>query len=197
MIRLVLAGTDSRVLAAACAACPHAPAGCCTGPPRLDWSDIGRVVSRGGIDWLLGELDAGRVVPAWGGLALTERRGRARPGGPRLAKCVYHDVHGCTIAPERRPATCNYFVCDGALDAAGPTGRADAARARTLGANLAARFERWDAALAAEVSAAWPAGPAFDRAFLVWLGQRFDALDGESNAIAQARGIDENVEAHT
>jgi hypothetical protein len=191
MIRLVLAGPDSRILATLCASCPHSPAGCCAGPPRFDWSDVGRVVARGGVDWLLAEIAAGRLTPVAGGLAIGERKGIARPGGPRMAKCAYHDASGCTIAPDRRPGTCNYFVCESALASAPGADLPGAGEARALQASLARDFTRWDASLAAEVVAAWPDGPPFDRPFFAWLGQRFDALAG------QALGVDANVEAHT
>jgi hypothetical protein len=190
MIRLVVAGADSRVLATLCEACPHSPAGCCAGPPRFDWSDIGRVVSRGGIDWLLGEIATGRLAEAAGGLAIRERKGHARPGGPRMPKCGYHDVLGCTIGAERRPATCNYFACEAAM-AAEPGGRDEAASARALQAALAERFARWDVALEAEIASTWPDGPPLDRAFLTWLGSSFDRLAG------QALAIDANVDAQT
>jgi hypothetical protein len=190
MIRLVVAGPDSRVVATLCSACPHSPAGCCAGPPRFDWSDIGRVVSRGGIDWLLDEIAAGRLAATADGLAIRERKGLARPGGPRMPKCGYHDVHGCTIAPGRRPATCNYFACEAAL-AAEPGSRDEAGPARALQARLAERFARWDGALSAEVASVWPDGPPFDRAFLAWLGARFDRL------ARQALAVDANVDAQT
>ncbi|MCL2451033.1 MAG: hypothetical protein FWD17_18975 [Polyangiaceae bacterium] len=176
MIQLVIAGTDSRVVASACSACPHSPAGCCAGPPRFDWSDIGRVVARGGLEWLIREIAMGSVAPTAGGLAIRERRGLARRSGPRMAKCAFHGVDGCTLAPEQRPATCNYFLCEPALAAVGPAQRAEASRARALQTDLAERFARWDALLDAEVTARWPGGAPFDRAFLVWLGARFEEL---------------------
>ena len=172
-LALALAGADSHVFSSLCASCPHAPAGCCSGPPRLDWSDIGRVVTHGGRDWLLAEIAARRVVPTSGGLSIQERRGLARAGGPRVPKCVYHDVQGCTIAAERRPASCNYYVCDAALVGGSPMTEA---AVRTVAPRLAARLSAWDATLDAEVRDAWPDGPTYAAEFLDWLAARFTAL---------------------
>jgi hypothetical protein len=152
---------------------------------------LGRVLAHGGVDWLIDEIAAGRLAPASDGLVIRERRGIARPGGPRMTKCTYHDLHGCTILPERRPATCNYFVCEAALTGDDGSSVPEAGRVRSLQAALAAQFERWDAVLAAHVAVAWPDGAPFDSAFFAWLGARFDAL------ARHAEGIDANVEAHT
>jgi hypothetical protein len=169
MIRLVVAGPHTQILSATCSACPHSAAGCCAGPPPLDWSDIGRIVSLGGRDWLLAEIAAGRLVPGDRGLVVRRRRGVARDGGPRIGKCVYHGPSGCTLAHGRRSATCNYYVCDAVLEAPGGT------EARRLRDGLADVYAAWDASLADEL-AAMGAPPAFDAALLDWLGRRFREL---------------------
>jgi hypothetical protein len=150
------------------------------------------VVVRGGLEWLLAEFEARRLASTRDGAAIRERKWRSRAGGPRVAACAYHDERGCTITPSHRPATCNYYVCDAALDAAHEgvpdevpeserrAAATDATRAHSLQAELAARFAEWDAALAAEVLKAWPEGPPFDRDFCTWLGARFEALASAS-----------------
>ncbi|HSY23583.1 MAG TPA: hypothetical protein VK841_15760 [Polyangiaceae bacterium] len=186
-IHVSVAGASSRIASSLCAACPHAPAGCCSGPPPFRWADIGRVVALGGRDWLLGEIAAGRIDPSGGGLAIARRRGLARPGGPRVAKCVYHGPAGCGIRSETRPAACNYYVCDEALGAPrecglGPSterahGAQGPAAARALHAGLAQRLTAFNAILADRVAADWPTGFSFDAAFLDWLGAEFAALE--------------------
>ena len=186
-IHVSVAGASSRIASSLCAACPHAPAGCCSGPPPFRWADIGRVVALGGRDWLLGEIAAGRIDPSGGGLTIARRRGLARPGGPRVAKCVYHGPAGCRIRGETRPATCNYYVCDEALGAprecglGASTERAQGAEglaaARALHAGLAQRLTAFNAILADRVAVGWLTGFAFDAAFLDWLGAEFAALE--------------------
>jgi len=166
MIRLVLANEHTSILSTLCVQCPHSPAGCCAAPPRVDLSDIARIVRLGGRDWLLAEIGAGRLVVRERWLVIERRKKVPRPGGPRVAACVYLGEQGCTIAPERRAATCNYYVCEEALARGGPEGP----RAREVHADLVERFARWDAELARRVEAEWPNGPPFDAAFLDWLG---------------------------
>jgi hypothetical protein len=181
MVRLVLAGAHSRILSTLCAACPHSPSGCCVGPPPLDWSDIGRIVALGGREWLLGEVAAQRLVPFERGLLIRRRKGVARPGGPRMAKCVYHRERGCSIDARHRPATCNYYVCESALAPTENEERADAgpiasSAASRLSQGLAQQFRRWDAVLADAVASTWPEGPPFDAPFLDGLGVLFERL---------------------
>jgi hypothetical protein len=165
MLRLALAGPDSHLGSTLCAACPQGPAGCCVAPPEYDWSDLARVVLHGGRDFLLGELAARRLLPAARGLALRRVRRRDGPTSPREARCVEHGPEGCTIAPELRPETCNYFLCEDAftLDPVRePHARAAHAALKTL-------YERWDGELDALVAARFPEGPPWDGAFLEWL----------------------------
>src|SRR4051794_14499648 len=109
MIRLTVLGESTHLLSTLCAACPQGPAGCCVAPPEYDWSDLGRVVARGGRDFLLAALAARKAEPTRRGLAVRRVRRREGPTLPREAKCVFHGARGCTIDPDRRPATCNYF----------------------------------------------------------------------------------------
>jgi len=170
MLRLTLAGPHTKILSTLCAACPYSPAGCCVAPPRLDWSDIGRIVTLGGRDWLLEELAAKRLVVGERWLSILRTKRPLSPGGPREAACVYHGPTGCTIAHDRRSATCNYYVCD-----AGRAGD-DEVHARTVHDELVASFVAWDASITKRVAATWPEGPTFDAAFLDWLGTTFAEL---------------------
>jgi len=183
MIRLVVANEHTAILSTLCAECPYSPAGCCTAPPRVDLSDIARIVRLGGRDWLLAEIEAGRLVVREQWLSIHRRKKVPRPGGPRIAVCVYHGDRGCTIAPERRAATCNYYVCEEALSNGGPA----SPRAREVHAELAERFARWDAELARRVKAEWPDGPPFDAAFLDWLGATAAELAGSASEQALPR----------
>ena len=174
MIRLVVANEHTTILSTLCAQCPYSPAGCCTAPPRIDLSDVARIVRLGGRDWLLEEIAAGRLVVRTHWLTIDRRKKVPRPGGPRVAACVYLGDRGCTIPPERRAATCNYYVCEDALTRGGP----DAPRAREIHADLVERFGRWDAELVRRVETEWPGGPPFDATFLDWLGAAYDELSG-------------------
>lgn len=175
VLRLTIAGPDTQLLAALCAACPYSPAGCCVAPPRLDLSDIGRIVAHGGRDWLLEEIAAKRIAVGERWLSVTRPKRPLVPGGPREAACAYHGPTGCTIPHDRRSATCNYYLCDAAL-ASGTA--ADGARARETHDALVAKFVAWDAEITRRVAATWPDGPAFDAAFLDWLGAAFTELAG-------------------
>ncbi len=174
MIRLVVAGEHTAILSSLCAECPYSPAGCCTAPPRLDLSDVARIVRLGGRDWLLAELAAGRLLVRERWLVIERRKTVPRPGSARVAACVYLGERGCTIGAERRPATCNYYVCDEAL----ARGGADAPRAKDIHAELVERFSRWDEELGRRVEAEWRDRPLFDAAFLDWLGAAAAELGG-------------------
>jgi hypothetical protein len=178
MLRLTLAGPHTTITASLCAACPYSPAGCCVAPPRLDWSDIGRVVALGGRDWLLAELAAGRLVVGERWLSVTRPKRPLGPRGPREAACVYHGPSGCTIPHGRRSATCNYYVCDAARARGGG---GDAARAEEVHDQLVARFVAWDAEITRRVAATSPEGPRFDAPFLDWLGEVFTELSAEGD----------------
>lgn len=158
-------GRDTTLVTTLCTACPHGASGCCVVPPRLALADIARIVSHGGRDWLLGEISAGRVVlhAAW--MIVT-----------RTGACVYLGNRGCTIAHEKRPATCNFYVCESALDAGGES----AAAARAARDQQERDYARWDSELATRAHARTPDGLTFDAATLDFLASelaRMDALD--------------------
>lgn len=176
MIRLTARREHTTILSSLCATCPYSPAGCCTSPPRVDLSDIARIVRLGGRDWLLEEIAAGRLVRHRRWLTILRRKMVPREDGPRVAACVYLGERGCTLVPERRAATCNYYVCEDALAQGGP----EAARARDVHAELVKDFTRWDAELQRRVDEAWPDGPTFDAAFLDWLAAAFGELLGDA-----------------
>ena len=176
MLRLEGKGPHLQILSTLCAECPHSPAGCCVAPPRLDWSDVGRVVALGGRDWLLAEIAAGRLRPVERGLVIRRRKAVPREGGPKVATCAYHGPAGCTIPADRRAATCNYYVCEDALQKGGPA----EAEARVAHDALVARFSAWDEELHAEVRARYPEGPSWDEVFLGWLGDAYRARAPET-----------------
>ncbi len=138
---------------------------------------MARIVGHGGRDWLLAEIASGHLRPIDAGLAVLRKKGRATVEGPVLMKCVYHTPRGCTIPHDRRAATCNYYVCDAALDDANDV----AADARALHDGLVVMFSRWDKQLARRIKATWPSGPPYDAAFLDWLRDAFEEarLSGE------------------
>ena len=175
MLRLTIAGPDTQLLSTLCAACPYSRAGCCVAPPRLDLSDIGRIVAHGGRDWLLEEIAAKRIVVGERWLSVTRPKRPLVPGGAREAACVYHAHTGCTISHDRRSATCNYYLCDAAL---GAGAAADGARARQAHDDLVAKFIAWEAEITRRLDVTWPDGPTFDAAFLEWLGATFAELTG-------------------
>lgn len=174
MLRLELCGAHTHLHSTLCSHCPHGPAGCCAAPPAVAWADLGRIAGLGGAAWLLDEMRSGRLRPSPRGLAIqrvppAEIDGRAFPG-----RCVYLGPRGCVIPPDRRSATCNYYLCDEALAHGGEAGEAGAARAAHE--ILVDRYGQWDQELACRVAAAWPGGPPWDAPFLEWLGRELDAL---------------------
>lgn len=176
MIRLPIArGPDTLVLSTLCARCPAGPAGCCATPPGIEWSDVGRVVRRGGRSFVLQRIADGSLRPGPRGLFLQRVPGPA--GEPH--RCVFFGPGGCTLPPDRRAATCNYYVCDDALAEGGEArGDADARAARRARETLEATFGRWDREIAARVAERWPDGPPWDEAFLDWLGEEFGRRSG-------------------
>lgn len=165
MFRLTLAGPDTHVASSLCAACPYTPAGCCVAPPRYSWSDVARVVGHGGREWLESAVRRGDLVPFEHGLRLVRT---PDPHEPAAKKCIFHrHGEGCTIAAERRPATCNYYVCDRALEDGEAGGAAQTvAAAREAHDDLVARFVAWDEALDAHVRTTSPEPRTIDAAFL-------------------------------
>ncbi len=150
--------------------------GCCVGPPEIGLSDVGRIVSLGGRDWILAEILAGNLLPGAAGLSIKRVRRRERPDVSRGPKCVYHGLQGCTISPDRRSATCNYFLCGDAYAEGGEAqGHPDASRGRALHAALRELYTRWDHDLAARRAELWPE-VVWDAALLDWLGREVEAL---------------------
>lgn len=178
MLRLTIVdqGPHTKLLSSLCAACPYSAAGCCVAPPRLDLSDVGRIVTLGGREWLLEEIAAKRLVVGERWLSVSRPKRPLVQGGPREAACVYHSATGCTIPHERRSATCNYYVCD-----AGRAGEHEA-HAREVHDALVQRFVGWEGEIVKRLAAAWPDGATFDAAFLDWLGTTFTEVVGRAGA---------------
>jgi len=168
MFRLELSGADTRLGSTLCARCPQGAAGCCASPPAVAWADLGRIVAHGGAGWLLEEIASGRLRAGGRGLLIR----RVAPATGEGARCAYHGPAGCTIAPGRRSATCNYYLCDDGFEEAGEgRGDPDAARGREAHEALTALYGRWDIELGERVRGRWPEGPPWDAAFLTWLGE--------------------------
>lgn len=170
MIRLVGRGPFTLVLSTLCARCPMGDTGCCASPPAIEWSDLGRIVARGGASFLLARIADGSLRTGPRGLFIT----RVSPREGASLRCVFHGPAGCTLPPERRAATCDYYVCDDALAEAGEAGGDPIAkRARRTVDRLTESHGRWDRAIAERVRERWPEGPPWDQSFLDWLA---DAL---------------------
>ncbi len=190
MFRLTLNGPDTVVTSSLCATCPHSPAGCCVAPPRYDWSDIARVVLHGGREFLLESIAKGDLVRGEHGLYLLRRKGLAfaGEGAPKLKKCTFHGPTGCTIDENRRPATCNYYVCESVYEDAaknrdggspskeGSSSNAAVEEARLAHDRIVSQFVTWDAELRDRIRSAYPDGPPFDAAFFEWLAANFSEL---------------------
>lgn len=157
-----------------CTRCPQGSTGCCAAPPVVAWADLGRIVLLGGRDWLLAELAAGRLYPCPRGLALSRVDNPDVAATGRAKKCVYHGPAGCTVAADRRSATCNYYVCDEAWAEAGES--RDQRAARSTQERLTASYAAWDLVLGARVRARCPTGDNWDEAFLDWLGEQLRGL---------------------
>jgi hypothetical protein len=174
VIRFVARGVHQRLESSLCGACPQGVTGCCAAPPVIAWADLGRIVCLGGRDWLLAELTAGRLYPCARGLAMKRVENPDAANTGREKKCVYHGDGGCTIAHDRRSATCNYYVCD---DALGGDERARAVRDR-----LTADYGAWDLILAERVG-----DPEWSAAFLDRLGEDFALLTARRATTSQRR----------
>jgi hypothetical protein len=169
MVKLELAGVHTHLSSPLCSRCPQGRAGCCAAPPAMAWADIGRVVSLGGRDWLLSQIDAGDLRPIARGLAM-RRVPAAEAGGEAFpARCTYHGPTGCTIPPSRRSATCNYYICGDAFDDGDR--HADTAQARDAHERLMSMYGRWDLEMKEAIDARFPQGPPWDGAFLDWVGE--------------------------
>lgn len=169
-VHLVLLGPHTRVVAALCAACPQGPTGCCSQPPDLSWADIGRIASLGGIDWLLDEVAAGRLIRGPRGLLVE----RVPAADSQSRKCVYHAEQGCTVSPDRRSAACNYYVCPEAL--AGE--EAENVAVEAASAAWTAQYQTWDEIVSSEVGGWAGRGESReeDRRLFEGLARRFGEL---------------------
>lgn len=177
MINLELTGVHTRLHSTLCSQCPHGPTGCCASPPGVDWSDIGRIVSLGGREWLLVEMAAGHLRTGPRGLLLKRVENREANAGVWPTKCVYHGPQGCTIEPGRRAATCNYYICDDAFLWGGANqGDAEAVAGGAVHALLMTLYGRWDLEIQDQVRQRWPGGPPWDAPFLDWVGEAFGGL---------------------
>lgn len=181
MIRLEVLGAHTHLHSTLCGACPQGPAGCCASPPAIAWADIGRIVALGGGDWLLEEIRAENLRPAPRGLAIRRSEAREDALGSWPRKCTYHGPSGCTVASDRRSATCNYYLCDDAFERGGEgRGDPDAARARRAHEALTELYGRWDLALAERVEAAFPGGAPWNKEFFEWIAMQCAELERAS-----------------
>jgi len=158
-IQLDLEGEHTGLLSPLCMECPHGATGCCASPPGFDWSDVGRVLKLGGRAWLIDQMAAGLILPLqhkYGspsrGLQLLRIENPAANAGVWPTKCNFHGDQGCTIGRDRRPATCNYYLCDQAFEMAGEAGEP----AREAQALLQTLYGRWDLEIAGAVAERWP-----------------------------------------
>ncbi|WP_437715293.1 hypothetical protein WMF45_02020 [Sorangium sp. So ce448] len=177
MIRLELAGMHTRLHSTLCGSCPQGPTGCCASPPGVEWSDLGRIVSLGGAGWLLEQMAAGNLRPGQRGLLILRVEPRGSDGGALPKRCAFHGHEGCTIPPERRAATCNYYVCDDAFAHGGePRGAPEALAGRKAHDALVDLYGSWDLELADRIRERWPDGPPWNLDFLDWLGREVRRL---------------------
>jgi hypothetical protein len=79
------------------------------------------------------------------------------------------------IPPDRRSATCNYYLCERAFEEASSDGEI-MTMAREAQETLTELYGRWDIELAALVEERYPAGPVWDAGFLEWLGRAYERL---------------------
>ncbi len=172
MLHLELAAEHSLILSPVCARCPSGRVGCCASPPAVAWADIGRIASLGGSDFLLEQIRLGNLRPSRRGLSI--RRLDAEEGEDAWpARCVYLGKRGCILSPDRRSATCNYYICD---DALAEGDEPEAERARRVCEQLTEIYGTWDLEIQALVEERFPDGPAWDLPFLNWLGGALDIV---------------------
>jgi hypothetical protein len=174
MLRLDLVGVDSLLLSPLCRRCPQGRAGCCAAPPAVAWADIGRIVRLGGRDFLLCEVQEGRLVPSPRGLSI--RRVPASDGFP--ARCTYLGPgdRGCVLEPHQRSATCNYYLCEDAFVLAEEERDPLVAPARKAHDRIADLLGACDIELSALVQERFPEGPSWDAAFFDWIAAEFEKL---------------------
>lgn len=175
MIDISGRGAHTLILSTLCARCSLGETGCCASPPAIEWSDLGRIVARGGRAFVLDRIADGSLRPGPRGLFIT----RVAPREGASLRCVFHGPEGCTLPPARRAATCDYYVCDDAIAEAGEArGDPIARRARRTLDRLVESFGRFDRALADRVRARFPEGPPWDAAFLDWVAAELEEVSG-------------------
>lgn len=189
MIRLEMANEHTRLHSTLCMQCPHGSTGCCASPPGVDWADIGRIVGLGEREWLLEQIATGRLHRGARGLLIERVTNREANAGVWPTKCVYHGPQGCTIQPEQRSATCNYYICDDAFAVGGEQqGDSDAVQGREIHAILMALYGRWDIALGERIATCYSNGAPWDGPFLDWVGTEYARLvRGARRDLAQLR----------
>jgi Fe-S-cluster containining protein len=114
------------------------------------------------------QIALGNLMITPQGLRIRRTKGRLVPGQRRHLRCVFLGPEGCTIDPDLRPATCNYYVCEEGLGGPirGPVGEGEPFVAY---AALRELWRRWNEDIEARVAAAWPDGPGWDEPFFAWL----------------------------
>jgi hypothetical protein len=178
MVKLELAGAHTHLVSPLCSRCPHGRAGCCAAPPAVAWADIGRIVALGGRDWLLEQIRAENLRPMARGLAMRRAPAGVVGGEVYPERCGYLGPSGCTIAPDRRSATCNYYLCDEGF--AEGQGSPDRARARDAHERLVALYGRWDLEIKAAIDERFPEGVSWNAAFLDWMGEAWKKREREA-----------------
>jgi len=127
----------------------------------------------GGRDFLLLEMQAGRLLPSPRGLSIL----RVPAKGEFPARCTYlgPSDQGCVLGPERRSATCNYYLCDDAFRLAEEQADPLVSKARGAHDRIADFLGRCDVELSELIGVTFPDGPAWDAPFLDWLAQQFQS----------------------
>ena len=78
--------------------------------------------------------------------------------------------------PDRRSATCNYYLCEEAFVLARREGDPLATSARIEHGRLEVFLGRCDIELSKRVRSRFPAGPPWDAAFFDWVASEYDEL---------------------
>ncbi|WP_434045255.1 MULTISPECIES: hypothetical protein [Sorangium] len=132
-------------------------------------------------------MAVGSLRPGQRGLLMLRVEPRDSDGRALPKRCAFHGHEGCTIPPERRAATCNYYVCDDAFAHGGePSGNPEALAGRRAHDALVDLYGRWDLELAARIREGWPDGPPWNQDFLEWLGREHERLASRAASTARA-----------
>jgi hypothetical protein len=125
----------------------------------------------GGRDFLLDEMRARRLLPSPRGLSI-----QRVPGNDEFpARCTYlgPSDQGCVLEPNRRSATCNYYLCEDGFVLAEQSADPLVSKARQAHDRIADFLGQCDMELAALVTEHFPEQPPWDAAFLDWLATHF------------------------